>query len=400
MRINTANQFERSIEILQSRQQSLQSAQESLTSGKRIARPSDDPTGAARAERALAQEARIVARQRALEASRHAMSQAETALGDATDLMQRARELVVQAGNASYADAQRRSIAEELRGLRQQLLGVANRSDGAGGYLFAGQGAPTAPFVDSPGGVSFAGTPGQMRAAGSEELPISLDGAATWLKTASGNGVFVTSADANNGVGAWITAGRVTQPADLAATTSYSIRFTVDGSGATTWEVDPSPTTGSFGPQPYVDGEAIEFDGLAVSVHGTPADGDVFHVQPSAKDLSLFAALDQVIEGLQTSGRSGAQTTQTVQHGLRDLDATLGSLIAARSRLGGILDQTDGLEMRLGDTKVAAQAERSAAEDLDMVEAVSQFQSRQTSYDAALKAYSMVQRLSLFEYIR
>ena len=34
-----------------------------------------------------------------------------------------------------------------------------------------------------------------------------------------------------------------------------------------------------------------------------------------------------------------------------------------------------------------------------MVEAVSSFQTRQTSYDAALKAYSMVQRLSLFQYL-
>jgi len=400
MRINTANQFERSIEILQSRQQSLQSAQERLTSGKRIARASDDPTGAARAERALAQESRIVAKQRALEASRNAMSQAETALGDASDLMQRARELVVQAGNASYADAQRRSIAEELRGLRQQLLGVANRSDGAGGYLFAGQGAPSAPFVDAPGGVQFAGTSGQMQAAGSEELPISIDGDATWLKAPSGNGVFVTSAASGNAGGAWIDAGKVTTPADLAPVTAYSIVFAVDGAGTTTWEVSPPPTVGPGGPQPYQAGKAIEFDGLAVSVHGVPAAGDTFEIQPSQRDLSVFTALDQVITDLQTSGRSGAQTTQTVQRGLRDLDAALGSLIAARSRLGGILDQTDGLEMRLGDTKVAAQAERSAAEDLDMVEAVSQFQSRQTSYDAALKAYSMVQRLSLFEYIR
>lgn len=400
MRINTANQFERSIEILQSRQQSLQSAQERLTSGKRIARPSDDPTGAARAERALAQESRIGAKQRALEASRNAMAQAETALGDASDLMQRARELVVQAGNASYADAQRRSIAEELRGLRQQLLGVANRSDGAGGYLFAGQGSPSAPFVDAPGGVQFSGTSGQMQAAGSEELPISIDGDATWLKASSGNGVFVTSAGAANSPSAWIDGGRVTQPADLAATTAYAINFAVDGSGATTWEVVPAPTVGPTGPQPYQDGKAIEFDGLAVSIHGAPANGDTFEIQPSQRDLSLFTALDQVISDLQTGGRSGAQTTQTVQRGLRDLDAALGSLIAARSRLGGILDQTDGLEMRLADTKVAAQAERSAAEDLDMVEAVSQFKSRQTSYDAALKAYSMVQRLSLFEYIR
>jgi flagellar hook-associated protein 3 FlgL len=34
-----------------------------------------------------------------------------------------------------------------------------------------------------------------------------------------------------------------------------------------------------------------------------------------------------------------------------------------------------------------------------MVEAISEFQARQSSYDAALKAYSMVQRLSLFNYI-
>lgn len=400
MRVNTANQFNQSIDTLQARQQSLQTAQERLTSGKRIARASDDPTGAARAERALSQESRIVARQRALEASRHAMSQAETALGDASDLMQRVRELVVQAGNASYADAQRRSIAEELRGLRQQLLGVANRGDGAGGYLFAGQGAPAAPFVDAPGGVQFAGTPGQAVAAGNEELPLSIDGDAAWLKSSSGNGVFVTSVGASNGAGAWIDAGKVTNPSALAPTVEYTIAFAVDAAGATTWEVSNSSGATVLGPQPYLDGKAIEFDGLAVSVHGRPANGDTFEIQPSQKDLSLFDALDQVITGLQTGGRSGAQITQTVQAGLRDVDAALGTLISARSRLGGILDQTDGLETRLGDAKVAAQAERSAAEDLDMVEAVSAFQSRQTSYDAALKAYSMVQRLSLFEYIR
>jgi flagellar hook-associated protein 3 FlgL len=34
-----------------------------------------------------------------------------------------------------------------------------------------------------------------------------------------------------------------------------------------------------------------------------------------------------------------------------------------------------------------------------MVQAVSSFQNQQTGYDAALRAYSMVQRLSLFDYI-
>ena len=53
MRVNTATQYERSIDTLQQRQQALQASQERLTSGKRVTRPSDDPTAAARAERAL-----------------------------------------------------------------------------------------------------------------------------------------------------------------------------------------------------------------------------------------------------------------------------------------------------------------------------------------------------------
>ncbi len=34
-----------------------------------------------------------------------------------------------------------------------------------------------------------------------------------------------------------------------------------------------------------------------------------------------------------------------------------------------------------------------------MVKALSDFQRRQTGYDAALKSYSLVQRLSLFQYL-
>ena len=34
-----------------------------------------------------------------------------------------------------------------------------------------------------------------------------------------------------------------------------------------------------------------------------------------------------------------------------------------------------------------------------MVGAIAEFQNRQSGYDAALKSYSMVQRLSLFNYV-
>jgi flagellar hook-associated protein 3 FlgL len=34
-----------------------------------------------------------------------------------------------------------------------------------------------------------------------------------------------------------------------------------------------------------------------------------------------------------------------------------------------------------------------------MVDAISKFQNQQTGYDAALKSYAMVQRMSLFQYL-
>jgi flagellar hook-associated protein 3 FlgL len=72
---------------------------------------------------------------------------------------------------------------------------------------------------------------------------------------------------------------------------------------------------------------------------------------------------------------------------------------SARSALGETLNRADAVEVRLSEQALMAASDRSAAEDLDMVQALSEFQNQQTGYDAALKAYSMVQRLSLFDYV-
>jgi len=85
---------------------------------------------------------------------------------------------------------------------------------------------------------------------------------------------------------------------------------------------------------------------------------------------------------------------------LRDVDSSLGRLQSQRALAGETLERIDGVENRLSALKLGAQTERSNAEDLDMVEAISKFQSQQTGYDTALKSYAMVQKLSLFQYIQ
>lgn len=411
LRITTARSFDAGVDQLQKRQRELAESQERLVSGKRVARASDDPTAVARAERALAEVSRQDANQRALEASRSAMTLTEGALADAGELIQQAREALVAAGNASYSDAERRDVAERLAGLRQQLLAVANRGDGLGGYLFAGQGATQPPFVDGIGGVAFRGTAGEVQVASGEALPRRIDGEVAWNASPSGNGLFATrnSSASPHTAGAWIDAGRVTDPQAFFAATSppavadpdalrYSVQFALGASGATVSVLkDGAPT--AIANLAFKSGQAIEIDGMAFTVSGQPKAGDSFELALSQPELSVFDSLDQAIAELKTPLRSSAAITQGVQGALASLDGSMAALQSLRSRVGETLNRTDMVEGRIASQKLVAQIERSAAEDLDMVQAVSEFQNRQTSHDAALKSYASVQRLSLFQYL-
>ena len=396
MRISTANAFDNGIDILSRRQAEMTSLQDQLTTGKRISKASDDPAAAARAERARASIGRAEASQRAVAASKVMMTQAESNLGNADTLLQRARELLVSAGNASYGDSERASIANELQSLRQQLFAVANQSDGAGTYLFGGQGATQKPFIDTPTGVKYVAATGQTVTENGTGLALTTDGELAWLQARTGNGVFVTSA-APTVLNATIDSGSVTDPSALTGA-DYSLQFTVSGS-VTTYAVLKNGLPTAVTTAPYVSGQAIAVDGMTVAVSGTPATGDQFQIAPSTPTLGVFAVLDQAVAALKTPGRTGAQVAQANADGLRDVDAVLGHLQAARSAAGQVLNRIDSETDRLDNQKLASDSERSNAEDVDMVHAISDFQNRQSGYDAALKSYAMVQRLSLFQYV-
>ena len=397
MRVSTANAYESGIDQLQRRQQQLQESQLQLTSGKRVNRASDDPTAAARAERALALETRSEASQRAVDASRNAMTLGESALGDAEELLQQVREALVAAGNGSYSDAERRSLALNLRQIRTQLFSIANRADGSGGYVFGAQGSSAPPFVDTPTGVQFRGTAGQTGVASGESLPVTLDGPAAWLQARTGNGVFETRATTQNGT-AWIDAGQVSDPQALTGD-PYSLTFTVSG-GVTTYTVlrDGNPT--ALTNVPYESGKAVEVDGQSFTLSGAPADGDRFDLAPSTATLNVFDMLDRAATELESPLRNSGQISQTAVRALRDVDASLSRLQSQRALAGETLNRIDGVEERLAALKLGAKTERSNAEDLDMVDAISKFETQQTGYQAALQSYSMVQRLSLFQYLQ
>jgi flagellar hook-associated protein 3 FlgL len=398
MRITTANAFDATVDSLQKRQSDMAAAQTRLTAGKRVLVASDDPTAAARAERALATQVRSDAQQRALDASKNSMTLTESALANAGDLLQQIRETLVDAGNASYSDSERASLADKIAGLRTQLLAVANTSDGAGGYLFGGQGTTQPPFADTTSGVQYRGASGQVQVALPEQLPLTLDGAGSWMQARTGNGVFVTAPASTNTGSAWIDSGSVTDPSQLTGS-GYTVTFSVSG-GATTYSV----TDGAGNPTPlvnvpYQSGKSIEIDGQSYTVTGAPADGDAFTSTPSTPTQSVFDVLDKAIADLKTPLRNTGQIQQGVDSGIRDLDQSMSALSGLRSQAGQILNLADSTESRIGAQKLYGKTEESNATDLDMVQAISDFQNQQSGYSAALQTYATVQKMSLFNYI-
>ncbi len=399
MRLSTANRYETAVDSLQQRQRDMAEAQTAMTNGKRINKPSDDPTGAARAERAFLTSERIASAQRSVDASRNAMTLAESALGQAGNLLQDARETLVHAGNGSYSPSERQAQANQLASLRSQLLALANQGNGAGGYLFGGQGSNTLPFLDTPAGVVMNGTPGQAMLSSTEQMPSTVDGQAIWLAARTGNGVFTTAADSANTGSGWIDAGSVTDPSALTGG-HYTVEIVDDGGGLPAVNVlrDGLPT--AVQGQPYKAGQTIRVDGMAVTLKGQPALGDRFTIDPSTPDLNVFSALDSAIAALKNPNANAGQIAQAVNAGLRDMDAVMGHMQAARAEAGSMLNRLDALDARNQDRALWAKSVQSDAEDLDMLQAVSTFQNQQTGYQAALQSYAMVQRMSLFDYVK
>ena len=164
MRISTMQMFRQGIDTILDRQTKLIHTQQQLSTGKRINSPSDDPTGAAQII-GYSETAKITEQYQsnALFAE-FRLEMEDAALSGVVANVQRARELAVQALNDTNSATDRAAIALEIRQILDEVIGLANRQDGNGEYLFAGFQSKTPPFSDAGGGVfAYAGDAGQRR---------------------------------------------------------------------------------------------------------------------------------------------------------------------------------------------------------------------------------------------
>lgn len=191
MRISTSMMFERGLNAMQNRQSDLSRTGEQIASGKKIVAPSDDPRSAS--------QALIVKQDQAIqsqfESSRTSATSAleaqENALSGVSDLLNRAKGLVVQAGNGTMSDGDRQSVASDLEGIYNGLMSLGNSQDSNGLHIFSGSQGNTQPFVEEVGQdgsmtVSYEGD--------SEPLEMRVDASRLMNVNASGDEMFRTPA--------------------------------------------------------------------------------------------------------------------------------------------------------------------------------------------------------------
>ena len=406
MRISTNSMFNSGINQLNTLQSNLARTQMQLSANRRLLTPSDDPIASARViETTQSQSVNAqygVNRQNA----RSSLTMVESALGNATGVLQDVQELTVRAGSAALSPSDRATLADEAASHLESLLGIANSSDGEG-YLFAGFKTTTEPFSRTATGAQYLGDQGQrkLQVSSARQFAISTPGSNVFENNATGNGKFATGTTAGNTGTGVISNGAVGNPAALTGH-NYELSFAVAGTPpVSTFTVLDANTglapAGVSGPQPFVAGQQIAFDGVTFDIKGAPANGDKFTVAPSSKQ-SVFTTLTDLIATLRApvvAGAGGTTLTNGLSKASENLASALDSVLGERAAAGARLKELDELDSAGEDLDIQYAGTLSQLQDLDLVSTITKFTQQQFSLEAAQKSFKSLSGLSLFNYI-
>lgn len=412
MRISSVTMYEQSAASINRQQGEFLKISQQMASGRRVVNPSDDPQAAARAvgvdqSRAVTQQyadARVSAR--------NSLSQTESILNSVSDAVTSAKTLLIQASSDTLSDVDRESIASDLRGIYETMIGQANATDGNGRYLFGGYADSAPPFVkDADGNVQYKGDSNarEQRIDASRKMPVTSNGEDIFMSVPSGAG-YVADAPSSN-------AGSVTfggpQVADV-NDDNYGDNFAVsfdDSSGEMEVIVNnlDDTTNNPVVKQAYTgngeDGQTVSFGGLDITLEGEPDLSDTINVSKAGSEQhepDLFRTMEEAIRVLEAPNEDPQATADfrnTVNTAMRDLDNALDNALTVRASAGARLNELDVVDGVGANRMQNYDQTLSNLVDLDYVDAISEYSLRQVGMQASQQAFVNIKGNSLFDYL-
>lgn len=410
MRISTVTMYDQSVSSLNRQQSEFLHLSQQLASGKRVVNPSDDPQAASRA--VAVSQAQAVTQQYtdARVSARNALSQEESVLNSASDALASAKALVIQASNDTLSDADRQSIASELRGVYETLIGQANATDGNGRYLFGGYADGAEPFTDSGNGIQYVGADKvrEQQVDASRLMSVGDTGADIFTSVPSGAGYVAEQGDNSGSV--TFAGPDVVDNSDA----GYGKRYQVEFGGtddAPTYSVMVEDDSGNwvsagdaYKDQPYdPEGTSVEVGGLRLELEGAPATGDSVTFGPAdTMNTNVFTTFEEVLAVLEAPAdtpEKQAALHNTLNGAMRELDASLDNVLTKRASVGARLNELDVIDSVSGNRELNYAQTMSDLVDLDYNQAISEYSMRQVGMQAAQQAFIGIRDLSLFNYM-
>ncbi|MET0752715.1 MAG: flagellar hook-associated protein FlgL [Pyrinomonadaceae bacterium] len=130
--------------------------QERISSGKRINRPSDDPSGAEMVLKLRTSQAEIEQFKRSAGSVNQKLTAADDTLSSYENVLDRVKTLMAQGLSDTTTQAAKNALATEIQSLRERILSTANTKSGDE-YLFGGTRQNAPPF--DPANANPASTP-------------------------------------------------------------------------------------------------------------------------------------------------------------------------------------------------------------------------------------------------
>ena len=412
MRISTSWMYQQQLTTMLNQQSALAQTQNEVSTGNAINVASDNPTGAAQ----IVGLSHILAENNQYSSN---ISSANTRLSTETstltsvgNLLNSVNDVALGAINGAMSSSDLSNMATELTQYRDQLVQLANTTDANGQALFAGTSTTSTPFVtnSSTGAVSYAGNDQQAFTAIGSGLQVANSdaGSAIFMNLPVGNGSFVASAASGNTGTLVVGANSVTNTAALSAATaagpindtitfgangSYSV---TDASGNPVTDGNGNPITGT-----YTDGGSISFDGITLSMSGTPSAGDTVNVQSAtaSNTQDVFTTLNNMIAALQ-SGGSAAAVTNTLNRQLESLNQAMNAVSTTQVSVGSRIDTLQQQSTSYSDLSVTYKSALSDVQDVDMATAISNLSLQSTALQASQQVFAKIQGTSLFDYLR
>lgn len=415
MRISTVTMFEQSTASLNRQQSDFLKVSQQIASGRRVVNPSDDPQAAARAVGVDQSKAMTQQYADARVSARNSLSQTESILNSISDAVTSAKTLLVQASNDTLSDVDRESIASELKGIYETMIGQANATDGNGRYLFGGYADNAPPFVKSAeGNLEYVGDTNarEQRVDASRLMPVADNGETIFKSVPSSSG-YVAEAKREGGS---LNQGNVTfggpQIRDV-RDDNYGEDFRITFTSDSTFDVETFDGTGWSAVETNVayignqgdSAQQVSYAGVTLTLQGTPVAGDsILAAQASSeqREPDLFRTMEEAIRVLESPAVTAAEKADlrnTLNTSMRDLDNALDNVLTVRASAGARLNELDVIDSVGSNRMLNYEQTLSDLVDLDYASAISEYSLRQVGLQAAQRAFVDIKGMSLFDYM-